>query len=108
MIGHRVRPKEDGFLDQSAMSQPGAYGRVDVVRVLATMQARGYPIKADHPWCDWEVCAPDGHSGRLSPKIHTVVEHEDGTITVSPSIDFSKTTPGAFHGWLRRGVWTSC
>ncbi len=41
---------------------------------------------------------------------HQIVEHEDGTITVSPSI--LVTCPGAeewnWHGYLKRGVWRSC
>lgn len=34
---------------------------------------------------------------------HTVTEHEDGTVTVSPSI--LDPAPGGWHGWLERGVW---
>ena len=39
---------------------------------------------------------------------HQVVEHEDGTITVSPSILVSLTYPDQhweWHGYLERGVW---
>lgn len=35
---------------------------------------------------------------------HTVVEHEDGTITVSPSIEI-KSHLGTWHGYLERGIW---
>lgn len=35
---------------------------------------------------------------------HDVVEHEDGTITVSPSIAVSGG--GYWHGYLTRGVWS--
>ena len=35
---------------------------------------------------------------------HAVTEHEDGTITVSPSIF---DAPDGWHGWLERGVWRS-
>ena len=40
-----------------------------------------------------------------SMRTHTVEEHEDGSITVSPSIVVD--TPGVayWHGWLERGVW---
>jgi hypothetical protein len=38
-----------------------------------------------------------------------VVEHEDGTITVSPSILVSTSRDGkpleVWHGFLERGVW---
>ena len=41
---------------------------------------------------------------------HDVTEHEDGTITVSPSILFEKRNenfPG-WHGYLEKGVWREC
>lgn len=50
----------------------------------------------------WWVRDPLGMFGRLDN--HTVAEHDDGTITVEPSI----LTQGenTYHGWLRRGVWS--
>jgi hypothetical protein len=54
----------------------------------------------------WFACAPGGHLGNLSK--HTVIEHEDGTITVSPSIRISAGGVELWHGWLERGVWRSC
>ena len=39
---------------------------------------------------------------------HEVVEHEDGTITVSPSIKVTQPTADGvlrWHGYLKRGVW---
>jgi hypothetical protein len=54
---------------------------------------------------NWHARVPDGKLANLGA--HTVVEHEDGSITVSPSI--LVTQPGAWppewHGWLERGVW---
>jgi hypothetical protein len=41
--------------------------------------------------------------GKLSA--HQVVEHEDGTITVSPSILATGTRGRQWHGYLERGVW---
>jgi len=35
----------------------------------------------------------------------TVTEHEDQTITVSPSIFVNRGRPNAWHGFLERGVW---
>jgi hypothetical protein len=52
----------------------------------------------------WWVRDPYGHVGRLDD--HTVIEHEDGTITVSPSI-LDDAHPGGWHGFLERGVWRS-
>ena len=44
---------------------------------------------------------------------HTVTEHEDGTITVTPSIlvyggDGKGGKVEEYHGYLTRGVWKSC
>lgn len=51
---------------------------------------------------------PSGGLGNLDQ--HTVTNHEDGTITVSPSILL--TRPGnrevRRHGFIRRGVWEPC
>ena len=58
---------------------------------------------------DWYCTTPNGLFGNLSA--HRVVEHEDGTITVSPSI---LVTSGhdhkepSWHGFLERGVWREC
>lgn len=45
---------------------------------------------------------------RAAPPCWALTEHEDGTITVSPSI-WLKPTPGVdehgWHGFLERGVW---
>jgi hypothetical protein len=55
----------------------------------------------------WACRTPSGLGGNLTG--HEVTEHEDGTITVSPSI--LVTAPGRsresreWHGYLERGVW---
>lgn len=51
----------------------------------------------------WFACSRRGHLGNLAR--HTVTEHEDGTITVSPSILISAGGIALWHGWLERGVW---
>lgn len=53
----------------------------------------------------WYCCPPgkDELVGNLSA--HTVTEHEDGTITVSPSIEIKSWDGGYWHGYLERGVW---
>jgi hypothetical protein len=53
----------------------------------------------------WMV-APNGAWGRLNPLIHKIVEHEDGTITVSPSILIKGEK--SWHGFLKKGIWESC
>ena len=36
---------------------------------------------------------------------HSVTEHEDGTITVSPSILMTMGSTQLWHGYLERGAW---
>lgn len=61
-----------------------------------------------YPRMDYEDGPPTGLGGRLGD--HEVVEHDDGTITVSPSI-LAWTTWGPekvrheWHGYLERGTW---
>lgn len=64
----------------------GSYGRVE---------RDGSPV--------WYVKTPNGHVGDVSR--HEVVEHDDGTITVSPSILVSSGARELWHGYLERGVW---
>jgi len=83
MIGRRVYPNENGELRLAE----GDYGL--------------------HPKSGWQVRPPGQHAGGI-PK-HTVIEHDDGTITVSPSIllyDFDESgNPKNWHGFLEHGVW---
>lgn len=51
----------------------------------------------------WMCRTPNGRGGNLSG--HDVVEHEDGTITVSPSILVSTERGAEWHGFLERGIW---
>ena len=50
----------------------------------------------------WMGVAPDGAMAGL--RNHNVVEHDDGTITVQPSILVGDGTT-SWHGYLERGVW---
>jgi hypothetical protein len=56
---------------------------------------------------NWYACCPDGSCANLTS--HEVTEHEDGTITVTPSILVSTMRNGEkiplWHGFLERGVW---
>jgi hypothetical protein len=51
----------------------------------------------------WFCCTPSGDHGALGA--HEIVEHEDGTVTVSPSILVSTGEGPRWHGYLERGVW---
>lgn len=59
---------------------------------------------------NWYCSAPGKHLGCLSK--HAVTEHEDGTITVSPSILISAPHEGKanvlWHGYLEKGIWREC
>jgi len=74
-------------------SQPGDYMKVPPDE--GPHRPDGSPV--------WYIRDPAGNVGTLLT--HTVEEHEDGTITVSPSI--LDPSPGGWHGWLERGVWRS-
>ncbi len=52
------------------------------------------------PGIDWHVTLPSGIQFTLGK--HTVTEHEDGTITASPSV---YDAPDGWHGYLEHGVW---
>lgn len=54
----------------------------------------------------WYGETPNGLTANLSG--HHIVEHEDGTITVSPSILVNGDRPNAWHGYLEKGVWRQC
>lgn len=54
---------------------------------------------------DWFGCPQEGFHANLSG--HDVIEHEDGTITVSPSILVTGFDE-QWHGYLEKGVWRKC
>ena len=74
--------------------QPGEYGKAPFA------EPSGFRWMCRPPW---------KHSGGDLIN-HKVTEHEDGTITVSPSI-LIQTGPNMawkWHGYLERGVWREC
>ena len=120
MVGRRL---PDGFEPTSDW-----YVRLGVTKLDEV--AGGYGKDSSGAWC---VVTPNGRYGSISK--HNVVEHEDGTITVSPSIlvyaipgrtyepdervrlveltseeDVQRFEAGKpeWHGFLERGVWRSC
>jgi hypothetical protein len=48
---------------------------------------------------------PEPGFGMGNLRNHEVTEHEDGTITVSPSILCTGHFDKQWHGYLERGVW---
>lgn len=54
----------------------------------------------------WYARVPSGkHVANLGS--HKITEHEDGTITASPSI-LTSDGKESWHGFLERGVWREC
>jgi hypothetical protein len=83
---------------------PDANGHVDIVPGTYWQDSAGA----------WWVCTPSGYAGILSA--HDVVEHDDGTISVTPSIltpfgpvksDGVTPNPRYWHGYLTNGEWTT-
>jgi hypothetical protein len=77
---------------RNGAAAPGSY-----MRVSRDWDGQSYPPH-------WYIVDPAGAPGTLVT--HAITEHDDGTITVSPSILDSR--PAGWHGWLERGVWRSC
>ncbi len=67
---------------------------------------------AKHPKSNiWYACTPNNHTSNLGN--HQVTEHDDGSITVSPSILVTrmytaKANEELWHGFLEKGVWREC
>lgn len=76
--------REDGT--EPHLYEPGDYGRY-----------------ADR----WFVRAPGSSELYGDVSGHQVTEHEDGTITVAPSI-LIRGSAGNWHGYLERGAWREC
>jgi hypothetical protein len=76
---------------------------VDPETHLPRGSVKGDYWKDDGVWYGW--CPADGERNLLCTLArHTVTEHDDGTITVSPSILCGN--PGRqWHGFLEHGVW---
>ncbi len=53
---------------------------------------------------EWFAMCPSEKRLLANLSAHEVIEHEDGTITVSPSI-LVTGHDGQWHGYLERGVW---
>jgi len=69
-------------------------------------QPRDYGRTLDNGEWVWRCRTPNGLYGVLSQ--HQVTEHQDGTITVEPSILCEwphSEHPVIWHGYLKAGVW---
>lgn len=105
MIGRRV---PDGTPELEL--EPGDYGRL--VPTFAEGELRGMHLEDLEGF--WAVNLPaigqwsKPYRARVNPRVHRIEEHEDGTITVAPSISL-KLGDGreVWHGFLQRGVWSA-
>ncbi len=86
MQGRRLHPDAEGNYPWSEI-QPGDY----------------FHKEGD----GWYGNTPNGHMASL--RKHGVAEHEDGTITVTPSIIvWGSDHVELWHGFLECGVWREC
>jgi len=72
--------------------------------VSAKLPLGGYAYMPEYR--SWIMRSPNGDLGSNGGECHTITEHQDGSITVSPSLVF--TTGKKWHGWLEAGVWREC
>lgn len=63
------------------------------------LEAGDYTVREGVAW----VCLPSG-AGPSNLRTWDLTEHDDGTITVSPSIQDVSVANG-WHGYLENGVW---
>jgi hypothetical protein len=57
----------------------------------------------------WVCITPNGLYGNLSN--HSVIENDDGTITVSPSVLIKtrgRSSEKEYHGFIEKGIWREC
>ena len=73
--------------------------RQDITDEHPVLEIGEYGKKGNH----WLGCTPNGLFAGLGN--HEVVEHEDGTITASPSILVTHWSGKSWHGYLERGIW---
>ena len=132
--GVRLPDTQIGNSPEGGLDIPGSYWKV-----LVRDKHPEYPRPIDvlnHPedrawWgndsrhdqnltgCVWGYVSPNGLYGMMS--IHTVREHEDGTISVLPGDGSSNSiliswdgevdgveTHKSYHGYIYNGVWREC
>jgi len=57
----------------------------------------------------WLLCVPTGVHGTINNRVWSITEHDDGTITVSPSIKVvCHVEAYNWHGYLEEGIWQTC
>lgn len=93
--GRRIYPNAEGLLPPL---EPGDYGRA-----AEHPYFKKWGERAQH-FTYWHVAAPTRGECTLPPSVFAQLEeHPDGTLTVSPSIQFPGV--GGWHGYLKAGKW---
>lgn len=95
--GRRVDADPSNPVQAFPRLQSGDYGR--------DLDGLWYCVPPGKEPFSWMGCLGDGTTH------HKVTEHEDGTITVTPSILIHSPRTGKgekWHGYLERGVWREC
>lgn len=73
------------------------------IHVLNPGEYCKYTLDSVKPY--WQCCLPNGSYGNLTR--HNILEHKDGTITVTPSI-LTKGSQAPWHGYLLEGIFKEC
>jgi hypothetical protein len=97
LTGHAAETWEEFFEDGG---EPGTWFKASDI------------TNPEEPRTCWHTIPPCGHIGFLHSENHHVTEHDDGTITVDPSIwchsGGESHNERCWHGFLRKGVWREC
>lgn len=111
LTGRRRPPTRFGDLPDDL--QPGDYWRYvnrEGGEPMSAATYRGGPVPSNLTDSVWGYYSPDGN-GLGTLVLHTVREHEDGTISVLPgdgstnSILHKGARDTQWHGYIRHGVW---
>jgi hypothetical protein len=79
--------------------------RRDLTEGVHVLEPGEYGKDADGLWWARVPQRIGFYAGMARLSLHDVTEHEDGTITVSPSILVTGHHDIQWHGYLERGVW---
>jgi hypothetical protein len=104
-----VGVQEYGVLETETCAHCGGLGAIESNEPRVTLDSGSVLRSGEYAKSSdgtWYAVTPNGLLANLLK--HQVTEHEDGTITVTPSILVSQGTVGSWHGFLNRGIWSEC
>lgn len=117
VTGRRLPDTRFGDLPLPSLDeiQPGdiwKYLNGDGTTVSAAELYEDHDMSGNLTDCVWGFWSPDGNGmGTLS--MHTVREHEDGTVSIRPGDGSSNSVlhgddRKTWHGYVEHNVWTEC